>query len=48
VPVRVHIFWECHVESSARDNRTICGLVFGIADVGIMLPMSFPDKKAGI
>src|ERR1700731_3911020 len=26
----------------------ICGLVFGIADVGIMLPMSFPDKKAAI
>jgi len=27
---------------------TICGLVFGIADVGIMLPMSFPDKKAAL
>jgi hypothetical protein len=26
----------------------ICGLVFGIVDVGIMLPMSFPDKKAAI
>jgi hypothetical protein len=26
----------------------ICGLVFGAADAGIMLPMSFPDKKAAI
>jgi len=26
----------------------ICGLVFGLVDVGIMLPMSFPDKKAAI
>jgi hypothetical protein len=26
----------------------ICGLVFGVVDVGIMLPMSFPDKKAAI
>lgn len=26
----------------------ICGLVFGIVDVGIMLPMSFPDKRAAI
>ncbi len=26
----------------------ICGLVFGAIDVGIMLPMSFPDKKAAI
>ena len=27
---------------------TICGLVFGIIDVGIMLPMTFQDKKAAI
>jgi len=27
---------------------TICGLVFGILDIGIMLPMSFPDKKTAI
>jgi len=26
----------------------ICGLVFGAIDTGIMLPMSFPDKKAAI
>jgi hypothetical protein len=26
----------------------ICGLVFGAIDIGIMLPMSFPDKKAVI
>jgi hypothetical protein len=26
----------------------ICGLVFGVIDIGIMLPMSFPDKKAAI
>jgi hypothetical protein len=26
----------------------ICGLVFGTIDIGIMLPMSFPDKKAAI
>ena len=26
----------------------ICGLVFGIVDIGIMVPMSFPDKKAAI
>jgi hypothetical protein len=26
----------------------ICGLVFGAVDVGIMLPMSFPDKKTAI
>jgi hypothetical protein len=24
----------------------ICGLVFGVIDIGIMLPMSFPDKRA--
>jgi hypothetical protein len=27
---------------------SICGLVFGAIDIGIMLPMSFPDKKAAI
>jgi hypothetical protein len=27
---------------------TICGLVFGLIDVAIMLPMSFPDKKTAI
>src|SRR6476660_2038301 len=27
---------------------TICGLVFGIVDVGIMLPMTFTDKRAAI
>jgi hypothetical protein len=26
----------------------ICGLVFGVVDAGIMLTMSFPDKKAAI
>ncbi len=26
----------------------ICGLVFGAVDIAIMLPMSFPDKKAAI
>ncbi len=26
----------------------ICGLVFGAIDIGIMLPMSFLDKKAAI
>jgi len=26
----------------------ICGLVFGAIDIGIMLPMAFPDKKAAI
>ena len=26
----------------------ICGLIFGAVDVGIMLPMSFPDKGAAI
>jgi hypothetical protein len=26
----------------------ICGLVFGAIDIGIMLPMSLPDKKAAI
>ncbi len=26
----------------------ICGLVFGALDIGIMLPMSFPDKRAAI
>ncbi len=26
----------------------ICGLVLGAMDIGIMLPMTFPDKKAAI
>jgi hypothetical protein len=26
----------------------VCGLAFGIIDVLIMLPMSFPDKRAAI
>ncbi len=26
----------------------ICGLVFGTIDIGIMLPMTFPDKRAAI
>jgi hypothetical protein len=26
----------------------ICGLVFGAIDIGIMLPMSFPDKRTAI
>lgn len=26
----------------------VCGLVFGAVDVGIMLPMTFPDKRAAI
>jgi hypothetical protein len=27
---------------------TICGLVFGTIDIGIMMPMSFQDKRAAI
>ena len=26
----------------------VCGLVFGAIDVGIMMPMTFPDKQAAI
>jgi hypothetical protein len=26
----------------------VCGLVFGAIDIGIMLPMNFPDKQAAI
>jgi hypothetical protein len=26
----------------------ICGLVFGAIDIGIMLPMTFPDKRTAI
>src|SRR4029453_14331076 len=26
----------------------LCGLAFGAIDVGIMLPMTFPDKRAAI
>jgi hypothetical protein len=26
----------------------VCGLVFGVIDICIMLPMSFPDKRAAI
>jgi len=26
----------------------ICGLVFGVIDIGIMLPMTLPDKKTAI
>src|SRR3954469_16179013 len=26
----------------------VCGLVLGVIDIGIMLPMSFPDKRAAI
>src|SRR5438445_6444148 len=26
----------------------VCGLVFGAIDIGIMLPMTFPDKRAAI
>jgi hypothetical protein len=26
----------------------VCGLVFGAIDIGIMLSMSFPDKRAAI
>ncbi len=26
----------------------ICGLVFGALDVGLMLPMSFPDKSTAL
>lgn len=26
----------------------ICGLVFGVVDIAIMLPMNFPDKRAAI
>jgi hypothetical protein len=26
----------------------VCGLVFGVIDIGIMLPMNFPDKRAAI
>jgi len=26
----------------------VCGLIFGVIDIAIMLPMSFPDKRAAI
>jgi hypothetical protein len=26
----------------------VCGLVFGVIDIAIMLPMSFPDKRTAI
>ncbi|MFP5228715.1 MAG: hypothetical protein ACLGXA_13920 [Acidobacteriota bacterium] len=26
----------------------VCGLVFGAVDAGMMLPMSFPDKRAAM
>ena len=26
----------------------ICGLAFGVVDIAIMMPMSFPDKRAAI
>jgi hypothetical protein len=26
----------------------ICGLVFGILDAAIMIPLSFPDKRAAM
>jgi hypothetical protein len=26
----------------------VCGLIFGVIDIGIMLPMTFPDKRAAI
>ncbi len=26
----------------------ICGLVFGLVDVALMLPLSFPDKRAAL
>ena len=26
----------------------LCGLLFGVVDAGMMLPMSFPDKRAAI
>ena len=26
----------------------VCGLVFGVIDIAIMLPMSFPDKRNAI
>src|SRR5690349_7283946 len=26
----------------------LCGIVFGLVSVGIMLPMQFPDKRAAI
>ncbi|HEY2363328.1 MAG TPA: hypothetical protein VGK36_19565 [Candidatus Angelobacter sp.] len=26
----------------------VCGLVFGAVDIAIMLPMTFPDKRAAI
>jgi hypothetical protein len=29
-------------------SAPVCGLVFGVIDVAIMLPMSFPDKKPAI
>jgi len=42
----------CSLKERADISRIplgiICGLVFGAIDIGIMLPMSFPDKKAAI
>lgn len=26
----------------------ICGIVFGLIDIGLMLPMSFPDKRTAL
>jgi hypothetical protein len=26
----------------------VCGLVFGVVDVALMLPMSFPDKRTAL
>jgi len=26
----------------------ICGLIFGVVDVALMLPMSFPDKRTAL
>ncbi len=26
----------------------LCGLIFGSVDVGLMIPMSFPDKRAAM
>jgi hypothetical protein len=39
------------LESAAMDRvllGLICGLVFGIVDILIMLPMEFPDKKTAL
>jgi hypothetical protein len=36
------------IDMSRITLGVICGLMFGAIDIGIMLPMSFPDKRSAI